>query len=480
MKKTLILFTCFTICFGCTKVDDLLEDPNRATSVTPDLILTNLEIQAFNNVSLSAALASRYLTFTDNIDQYQYYGWQRSNFSDYDNLKQSQKMIEEAKRTNIEVYQILGDFFKAYFTIELTQVFGDIPFTQALSVEDGILTPEYDQQKEIYLKVLDMLKNASIALSSNTEPINGDIIYFGDKLKWRKLINSYSLRVLMSLSNKTDEGSLDIINRFNEIVSNLTEFPVFTSNEDNADLEFVNVQGNRYPLFNSNSLQTAYYLEKSFVERLQTLQDPRLFVFADKKPSAADATNGDFTAYGGLYGSAELSVNAAEAVSGEASRINSRYYSNPVNEPSILMSYAELSFILAESAVRNWTTVNVNDAYEAGITASMEFYGISINSDYLGQDGVKLNEENEIASILTQKHIAMFLNTGWQIFYEQRRTGFPEFNIDGGGILNAGKIPKRWMYPESELVNNNKNLQTAIQRQFSGGDNINGNMWLLQ
>ncbi|WP_304156309.1 SusD/RagB family nutrient-binding outer membrane lipoprotein, partial [Mesonia mobilis] len=53
-------------------------------------------------------------------------------------------------------------------------------------------------------------------LIANDETILGDVIYDGDKLKWRKLINSYYLRILMNLSKKENVAELNIKNRFNE------------------------------------------------------------------------------------------------------------------------------------------------------------------------------------------------------------------------------------------------------------------------
>ena len=479
MKK-LIYILSLVILAGCSEVEDLQDDPNRSTQVSPDLLLTNIQINAFSTVSLNAALASRQLTYTDGTDQYQYYNWQRSGFGNYDRLKQVQKMTEESRRAELEVYPILGRFFNSYYSIELSQVFGDIPFSEALKAEEGVYMPAYDSQESIYKAVLDSLKSASLALSQNTDAIRGDIIYEGDKLKWRKLINSYSLRVLMSLSKKTANSNLDIINRFKEIVENPEQFPLFESNADNAALVYVDIQNNRYPLFNSNSLQTAYYMEQSFVERLQNLKDPRLFVFADKKPNASDASEEDFTAYGGLYGSAPLSENGAKAVSGEASRINPRYYNSPTNEPSLLMGYAELQFTLAEAAARGWINTPADTYYKAGIEASMDFYGITGTQNYLTSAAIQLRNPTDVETIITQKHIALFLNTGWQGFYDQRRTGFPEFNVDGGGILNNGLIPKRFMYPQNESVNNPENLNNAINSQFPNGDTINGEMWLIQ
>ncbi len=72
------------------------------------------------------------------------------------------------------------------------------------------------------------------------------------------------------------------------------------------------------------------------------------------------------------------------------------------------------------------------------------------------------------------------MNTGWQPFYEQRRTGFPLFETVGAGILNSGKVPKRWMYPIDEYNNNRVNVEQAVKTQYASVDGINGIMWILQ
>ena len=82
--------------------------------------------------------------------------------------------------------------------------------------------------------------------------------------------------------------------------------------------------------------------------------------------------------------------------------------------------------------------------------------------------------------IITQKYIASFMNSGFELFYTNRRTGFPEFKTDGGGVFNNEMIPTRWMYPQSEIDYNQDNLNEAIDRQYPEGDNINGVMWLIK
>ncbi len=483
IKPLVILLTILLV--GCSDIDALQDDPNRTVNANPELLFTHLQIKAFSsNVSLSAALANRQLTNVDGASQYQYYTWQRGNFNAYDNLKQANEMTKEANRTNQDVYRILANFFKSYFIVEISQQFGDVPYTEAAKLTEGINQPVYDTQESIYLQVLEDLKMASSELAVTNETISGDIIYGGDKLKWRKLINSYALRVLMSLSTKEGQSTIDVAERFGAIVNNPSQFPIFESNEDAGFINYVDTDKNRYPLNRNNSLQTAYYMEKTFVDELINLRDPRLFAFAERTPNgvANGLAEDDFNAYGGLLGSAPFSDLAVPATEGNASRIKPRYYEDPINEQGVLMGYAELQFILAEAAERGWISGEVAPFYEAGITASMNYYGIedeaSINT-YLNQSGVKLTGTNTIAQIMTQKHIALFLNTGWQIFYEQRRTGFPVYDTSGGGTGNGGRIPKRFMYPESEINNNNTNLEAAISRQYPAGDDVNAAMWLI-
>ncbi|WP_337084749.1 SusD/RagB family nutrient-binding outer membrane lipoprotein [Elizabethkingia anophelis] len=489
MKSTKIYFlTIITVLglSGCSKVEDYQDDPNRPTRVGPESLLPDIEINAFKTIDASAALASRQLTYINGVNREQYYDWQRSSssFGNYDNIKQVQKMIGEAERTGSPVYKSLARFFRSYFFISLTETYGDIPYSEA--VKDGIFYPKYDDQKSIYKDVLNELALANTELSKFNSNISGDLIYNGDLLKWRKLINSYRLRILMDLSKRADDSDLNVKQSFADIVNNPSQNPIMEGVGDSGALPFYNLVNNRYPYFNSNDLKTAYYMEQSFVDKLKKSKDPRLFKMAEKKTSTVGVMPDDpFSYYDGLYGSGDLGENSKRASDGLASRINPRYFDDPINEPTLLMGYAELQFILAEAAVRGWIGGNANAYYTKGISASMDFYkiGSADAAAYLAQPTIALKPNSEIEQIkqiMDQKHTALFFNTGWRIFYDQRRTGFPKFNTDGKGILNDGKIPKRRMYPSTEITNNNTNLTNAVNKQYPDGDNINGVMWLIK
>ncbi len=178
---------------SCREFEEMQIDPNRAIQTHPSLILTNIEASTFNVIDVGSSLASRMMVFTDGAADEQYYNWQRASFARYNSLRQISKMNEEAKRLGLANYQALGLFLSSVHIIEITKVFGDVPYSAALNATSGVYNPEYDQQENIYLKVLDDLKEASNTLDASLGDITGDIIYEGDLMKWKKLINSYSL-----------------------------------------------------------------------------------------------------------------------------------------------------------------------------------------------------------------------------------------------------------------------------------------------
>lgn len=464
---------------ACKDFDEMQVDPNRATQTHPGLLLTNIEASTFNYIDIGAALASRQMTYTDGAADEQYYNWQRAGFGRYNTMRQVVKMDEEAERLNLTNYRALALFFKSFHIIELSKVFGDVPYSDALQGASGSFNPAYDLQEEIYAQVLDDLEEANDMLDETNGTITGDVIYGGNITKWKKLVNSFTLRVLLSMSLK---GGTDAENRFKTIFDNSSDFPIFESNEDNASLVFRDLAGNRYPFFNSNGLKTAYYMEGSFINMLTDFEDERLFVFADRTPNAVSdgVPPTDFSAYGGLDGSAPLATNTNRVVAGEISKINPRYYNSPTNEPSNLLSYSEVEFTLAEAAERGWISSDPEVHYNQGILASFQFFDVSGGESYLTNPGVPYESEGGgLEQILTQKYINFFMNGGWETLYNHLRTGFPEFKVDGGGVLNNQQVPKRWMYPQDELLYNQSNVDEAIARQYTT-DNINGVMWLYK
>lgn len=468
---------------SCKKYSDFQTNPNLPASATPALLLTNICYSIFYYDNTQAAFASRHLTYYERGNSAIDYGWNQGtndnySFDNYNLLRQVTQMDEIATETGQTQYLGLTKFFRALLYSQMTEVYGDIPYSASMQATSGNYKPTYDSQESIYKALLQELEEANNLLDDGKGRINGDIVYDGRASQWKKLVNAFRLRLLIHLSKKESNTNLDIKSQFQAIVSDPDKYPLLGSNDDNAQLVFNSTApDNYYPTYGYLSLSTAVSMEKGFVKILKDRSDPRLFAIA----APVSGAEGVFSNYEGV--DAGMTVANQQTASADASRIKARYYSDKTNEPWVLLGYAEQEFLIAEAIARNWITAggSAQSHYENGISASMSFYAVdaAAASSYLTGALVAYNAGSALNQIAIQKYIAMFMNSGWEPFLEQRRTGIPTLAV-GPGTVNNGLVPKRWMYPQTEKDNNADNVATAIQSQFSGDDNVNSSMWLIQ
>ena len=74
----------------------------------------------------------------------------------------------------------------------ITDVWGDIPYTEALQGFDVNVTlkPKYDKQADIYADLLAKLEEANVQLTGTTVNFGaGDVFFGGDTVNWRKFAN---------------------------------------------------------------------------------------------------------------------------------------------------------------------------------------------------------------------------------------------------------------------------------------------------
>lgn len=317
--------------------------------------------------------------------------------------------------------------------------------------------------------------------------IEGAIIYDGDKTAWRKLINSFHLKVLMTLSHKTSVLGHDVKSEFAEVA----RLPLMESNADNGRLEYLDQEGCRYPQFNAQ--WSGYYMDSTYVARMAGREDPRLFLFCLPTNVAANAGKpvDDFTAYAGGNPTVPYGNNITLVRDGQISQINSRFRLDPVVEPTMLMGYAELQQILAEAAVRGWIDGDAKTYYENGVRASFKFYETYAEDysqyvteeaadDYLTHNLVSfdnsMSEDEKIERIIFQKYCVSFYQGGWDPYFENLRTGYP-----GLMHIEGTALPYRWMYPDSEYRYNTENVEEAITRQFGvNNDRTSAIPWWLK
>jgi hypothetical protein len=431
-------------------------------------------------------------------------------------------MEAEAQRIGlgeVNQYSALAKFFKAFFYYRMSSLNGDLPMTAALKGTENWM-PEYDQQKAVFVQILTWLDEANTDLEmligkSGDTKVEGDIYFGGNGTlsNWRKVVNAFHLRVLIALSKKESDAELNIKQRFSQIVTNESKYPILQSAADN--LQYVYNTVNKYPS-NPDNLgfdATRYNMSATYLNTLVSLNDPRAFVTAE--PATAQLQNGktpaDITAYVGASSGEDLtdmSSKMADAANATYSvRSRSRYYSSYTAEPGIIIGYAEQCFNIAEAIHRGWTSGNAEAWYKRGIQTSLEYYDVPVDgpgtitkvypfntpqsksyvipfdfeNGYYQQAAVKYAGAGEagLKQILLQKYLAFFQNSGWEAYFNYRRTGVPMF-LTGTGTGNSGRIPKRFQYPASEQVYNTENWKEAVDRQFGGTDDINGEMWLIK
>jgi hypothetical protein len=495
MKTLYKLFTLinFLLIFtACSDFEALNKDPNNPTEIAPINLLNGVIMDSWER---PWDIAQRYCQFY--ATGHKLYGHQNYLLGryamNYAQLRNIDRMVDEAEKRStdeMKAYSPIAQFYRASYYIRMSERLGDIPMSEAMKgVTNGNFAPKYDTQKEVYLQCIDMLEKANTEIGEYVGKFKGndDLYFHGDLLKWQKAINSFRLRVLMSLSKKVDDNELDIKEQFRRIISNPSKYPVMTSADDNMEITYPGGNSDRYPIYpdETKGRKQRDAIGDTYLKLLKENEDPRVFV----QMEPGDAVNVDvpdrerlFSSYFGAKVGDDMSVIAQGLNTGQYATISYQLYVTPTGIPCVQLGYPEIQFTIAEAINRGWINGDAALHYKNGIRSDMEFYNISQSNinQFLTNPKVVYKGDNAdgLRQILEQKYIAFFQNSGYQAFFEQRRTGIPEFHVGPGN--DNGKIPLRWMYPEDELLMNKENLEISLQRQFGGSDDINDQMWLIR
>jgi hypothetical protein len=358
---------------------------------------------------------------------------------------------------------------KAWAIGVMTEVWGDIPYSEANAAdkEGGTTTPVYDAQQAIYAALFANLKTAHDEMGTGTSYGSADPIYGGSVAAWRKFANSLRARHAMRLSER------DPTTARAQLTAALAA-GVFTSRADDAKLVWPGDGSNDSPIYTNQRPPDGkgdrddHRVSKTLVDTLASLSDPRLAVYA-QCTEESEAAGG--CAYVGVQNGLETNEALALGFT-RTSKIGSVFH-DP-SAPSWLMAYPEVLFIQAEAAQRGWITGSAAAFYNAGITASMEQWGISAAdiAVYLAQPRVAYNPATGLTQIGLQKWIALF-GQGTDAWAEYRRTGVPDLKAGPEAIIPV--VARRLTYPLSEQSFNKANLDAAIAAQ--GGATLTNNVW---
>lgn len=457
---------------GCKKFLDINKDPNNPLSVSESLILSPAEITLSTNIvggfnGTTTAYWMQQLSLNQpspNSETYRILPVDVDNtwsFYIYPNmLNNLNNMIVQATAAGHNQYVAIGKTLTAYTLAITTDVWGDIPYSEALHVETN-LKPVYDSQEKIYESIQNLLDSAiyySNQTPSAVAPGTDDYIYNGDMDMWRKFMYMLKARYYLRLSKAPGHTAAAQADLALAALKNGLE-----SNDDNAMVPYPGTPGAESPWY-MNTLPGAggVVLGESFIKSLLANNDPRLPIIATEKkgggyagrPAGVDAVQDPNvyssvnTFYGG-YLPLATGNNAGAAA------------------PLFLGTYAEQLFIEAEATLIKNGANSADAIYRAAIGAHMDMLKVPgaqkttyINSKVsLGTDALK--------DIIDEKYIADFLSL--ETYNDWRRTGFPALNLAQNAYVNY--IPLRWPYSTTAVLTNPQPQQSATTKDPVWWDN---------
>lgn len=450
--KLLILALSAVFFYRCDNLTELNVDPNRATSVDPSTLLTTAQFNFYSTIGGVANNADWGLLMVQQWAQNEYtedsrYNVDVTTFNGswsvfYANVLKElsaakelvdQQDVSDAIKTN---RKNIIDVMMVQVFATLTDNFGQIPYTEALNT--AITLPKYDTQEVVYKGLLATLENAANTFNTSAPSFtSGDAVFAGNVASWKKLTNSLMLRYAMRIVD-ADAATAD---KYIKLANN----GLIANNGENAKFSFTTNPDRANPLYRNWSPQISnrddYCVSTVLVTNLAG--DPRLPMFA--KPAVGG------TIVGMPYG---LSDNAATNLKPSTSRPNDQV--RQADTPFMIMSYAEVQFLLAEAYQRGNLTGNAQTAYNSGIEASMGQWNVTdatAIANYITANAY--NAANWKMSIGTQKWAALYMN-GLEAWNEWRRLDYPQLTAPAAAVINT--IPVRMPYPLSETQNNSANL----------------------
>jgi hypothetical protein len=472
MKKIKLIFCTFialSVISSCTKdFEELNTDPNNAVAIPAHLLLGTTQ-RVYMNVmhgvlggtggDMGSIWAQQWTKVQYNSEER--YEPRRGVIDNIWNTTYASVISEADAMENLAIaegntnLQAVAMIMKASGFQFLTDLYGPIPFTEAL--DPAILKPAYDDEATVYEGIIAMYTEAADLLASGTGEIvsSSDLFYGGDASKWRKLANSLKFRALMRISSTRSVGA--------ELQALVNAGNLMTSNADNAQVSYLAAQPDANPIYETIvfGARLEYKVNSLIVDRMTTLNDGRLAVYAAKNAS------GQIVGKPAGYGDSTPLPN--EALGYTYSNISGLgdFYLDP-ELPGVLMSYYELKFLMAEAANEGYISGGLAGAqthYFDGITASFEFNGLS-SASYISQLGLVLANQNDgRQKIGEQKWFSLFAQ-GFEAWTEVRRTNVPVLVPAAEGDIS--QVPSRYYYPTTEVSLNKANYDAAASS--IGGD----------
>jgi Starch-binding associating with outer membrane len=460
----LFLSTLLLSSVGCKKFLDVNKDPNNAVDATVNVLLpsaqSGLTFAVGNTLSIDGGIWGQYWTQSPNSSQYKTLDQYAPSEGDFGNvwltlqvdaLENFQKVIDKGNATNQKQYVAIAMLLKAYTFQLTTDLWGDVPFSQATQGDATaqILNPKYDAQSDIYNGLVTLIDDATKLINDNdAAPGGDDLIYGGDMDKWLHFANTLKLRVGLRLAKKDPARAATIVRSL--------QGADFIQPGESALQTFNSTGGQQNPLYGALAGTVLAKIpnlvaSSTAVDFYTGNSDPRVDAFY---APAGTGTTVVGIPQGSFSNPPTTTVSSPSAATG-ANATDEASAQAPVK----LITDYESDFLQAEAIARGWLSGDARAMYEQGITDNFAAYKVDGAAAYIGQAAVAYPNsstlEVNIKAIITQKWAAMNGNQTIEAWTEWRRTGYPSFFIiSKSSIIGAGRFPGIFLYPSSELTRN--------------------------
>ena len=467
---------------------DVNTNPNSLPTASPNYIFTNALNKAATNMAGDNARqganeigsywsgqwtqANGYIISTTQFA----YNFTNGDFNYwdeyYDNLNDYQYVIDNADANSQKFLKGPAKVMKALIVQQLVDMYGSVPFSDALKGVKS-LAPKFDDQQAVYTSLITLLDEAIVEIKANpfaSAFTGSDIIFKGNATKWAKFANSVKLRILMRQARVTSKEAY-IKTEINKIVS---EGSGFITGEDvgiGGTGFFLPTDGKLNPVYDrwgysasgaKRALNNFPRLTEFFVNSLKTSND----TFRLKRIGYAPGGEGTTA---GVSAKPEIAANYAGVPFGASSGYlptavcaigPSILVKGVFDKPYIIMTAAEIQLNLAEAKERFGAGVTLpSDAktyFEAGLAESFRVLGAGSNSAKFVGSGVQdydyAASTNKLKAIAIQKWIALCNYNGLESWAEYRKTGYP---VTPQSIqVTDAKRPVRLYYPNTESSSN--------------------------
>jgi hypothetical protein len=384
-------------------------------------------------------------------------------------------------------YHDIAQILEAICYQNLVDLYGDIPYSQALQVSTNFF-PSYDKQSDIYDSLTLKLDNAMADINANLNnsnvqlPATDDIMYGGNMQGWLQFANTVKLRLLVREVNVTSKAAfitseIGKTGSYGYLTSDALVNPGYTASEPNLmwggfgvspsgslnyAASFIGANATALNFYlNTNDVRVGYFYSPDNI----TATDAGFFNTGISLP--ADAGN---------YSANPLGIQSS--LSTGSSNIGQGLVQAPSQSAS-MMTASESYFIQAEATLYGWLpggNAMAQTLYQDAITKSYEFLNVggsitaadAAAAAYYSQNlpwvafPIAASTDSLLHTLLEQKWAALNgINVAepyadWRKTYVTAMgTGWPMVPVSVSPSNTAAHMPFRYYYPTEEQQNNN-------------------------